>query len=132
MSNTLVLATILQCVFSPPGHESGPEKLIGVMNIRMDDASAASVAAKQPPVSTASYVGEPAAQREWNFVGSEPDESGQFTVVRVVPSSDFFNPYNFRMGKVTALDDEQYKFEQVVAGVCQLKSESELPEGERQ
>ena len=132
MSNTLVLATILHCVFSPPGHESGPEKLIGVMNIRMDDASAASVAAKQPPIATASYSGEPASQREWNFAGSGPDQSGQYTIVRVVPSSDFFNPYNFRMGKVTELGGEQYKFEQVVAGVCQLMSENELPEGERQ
>ena len=132
MSNTAVLATILHCVFSPPGHESGPEKLIGVLNVRMDEATAASVASGQPPVSTAIYSGEPTTQREWSFAGSEPNEAGEVNVVRVVTRQDFSNPYAFQMGKSTKIENQKYKFEPIVKGVCSLMSESDLPEGERQ
>ena len=134
MSNTAALAAVLHCVFSPVGHETGPDKLIGVMDVPLDEEYTGKLASMTPPRAELQYVGEPANQREWVFHDADPDDPNGYIIVRLVPTRDVFNPYSFRMGRAIPVGGDQYRFDQIQSGQCELKSSGQnafVPSGAR-
>ena len=134
MSGVAAMAAILHCVFSPVGHESGPDKLIGVLEVPLDEEFTGKLRSMAPPPAEIKYVGEPDNQREWVFHDTDPKDSSGYIIVRLVPTRDFFNPFSFRMGRAISVGGDQFRFDQIQSGQCELKSQGQsafAPSGAR-
>jgi hypothetical protein len=129
MSAAIASAMILQCFFNPPSDGSVPTGSVPVIKVPVPAETAASLAAKEPPLSKNTFVGEAGGAREWVFGNSKDPAASSFQLLRVNLSEDALSasPYAARFGAVSKSGTGNYKFVTQMSGYCKLQTGNEAP-----